>query len=117
MPGLEGPARRVALACLLLTLIASTAVRAQRPFRDYPPFEGAESAAPIPPDYQKPAEFVFGRLMYPPNDLFGFRGGDWKLGDSLWTIDYPLGDRNFLRIVRRLTTINARSVEQSIDPD
>ena len=35
----------------------------------------------------------------------------------MWTIDYPLGDRNFLRILRRLTTLSARSVEQAIDPD
>ena len=90
---------------------------AQRPFRDYPPLEGAESAAPIPPDYRVPAEFVFGRLMYPSNGLFGFGGVDWKAGLAPWTIDYPLGDRNFLRILRRLTTIHARSVEQSIDPD
>src|SRR5271155_1287618 len=105
------------LVGLALTLGVSVPLQAQRAFREYPNFEGDEAAAPVPPDYQKPAEFVFGRLMYPPNDLFGFSGADWKLGDSLWTIDYPLGDRNFLRIVRRLTTINARSVEQSIDPD
>jgi hypothetical protein len=96
---------------------APAVARAQAPFRDYPPFEGAESAAPLPPDYRKPAEFVFGRLMYPPNAEWSFRGNDWKDGDSPWTIDYPLGDRDFLRILRRLTTIDARSVEQSVDPD
>ncbi|HWG75706.1 MAG TPA: DUF4159 domain-containing protein [Steroidobacteraceae bacterium] len=98
-------------------LLVGTSANAQRPFRAYPPFEGAESAAPIPPDYRTPAEFTFGRLMYPPNDLFGFADGDWKAGDSPWTIDYPRGDRNFLRILRRLTTIHVRSVEQSVDPD
>lgn len=100
-----------------ILIAAGTPALAQRPFRDYPPFEGAESAAPIPPDYRTPAEFVFGRLMYPPNDLFGVMGGDWKSGNSPWTIDYPLGDRNFLRILRRLTTIHVRSVEQPVDPD
>ena len=109
----------MAPATLCVLLLATRAAQAQAPFRDYPPLEGAESAAPLPPDYQKPAEFVFGRLMYPPNDLFGFGGfaGDWKQGDSPWTIDYPLGDRDFLRILRRLTTIDARSVEQPVDPD
>ncbi|HTW74793.1 MAG TPA: DUF4159 domain-containing protein [Steroidobacteraceae bacterium] len=104
-------------ACALL-LVLSTLARAwaQSPFRDYPPFEGAESAAPIPPDYKVPEEFVFGRLMYPSNGIFGGLR-DWKQGDSEWTIDYPLGDRNFLRILRRLTTIHARSVEQPVDPD
>jgi len=110
-----------ALLCAALLLgglpLSASVALAQRPFRDYPPLEGAESAAPIPADYRTPAEFVFGRLMYPPNDLFGFGGSDWKQGFSPWTIDYPLGDRNFLRILRRLTTIHARSVEQSIDPD
>lgn len=106
-----------ATALLGSAWLAAAPALAQRPFRDYPPLEGAESAAPIPPDYQKPAEFVFGRLMYPPNNLFGFGATDWKAGDSPWTIDYPLGDRNFLRILRRLTTIHARSVEQPVDPD
>jgi len=105
-----------ALGALCVLLATGRAARAQAPFRDYLPLEGAESAAPLPPDYRKPAEFVFGRLMYPPNGLFGF-GGDWKQGDSPWTIDYPLGDRDFLRILRRLTTIDARSVEQPVDPD
>ena len=103
------------VVALLLTM--SMPLHAQRPFREYPNFEGDEAAAPLPPDYQQPGEFVFGRLMYPPNGLFGFRGGDWKHGDSPWTIDYPLGDRNFARLLRRLTTINTRSVEQSIDLD
>src|SRR5690242_15953192 len=106
-------ARLTALAVLSLAMavLPSMAAHAQRPFRDYPPLEGAESAAPIPPDYQVPGEFVFGRLMYPPNDMFGFGSSDWRQGESPWTIDYPLGDRNFMRILRRLTTINARSVE------
>jgi hypothetical protein len=112
----RGP-RRVSLAIGALSLLLGLAANAQHPFRNYPPFEGAESGAPIPPDYRTPAEFVFGRLMYPPNNLFGFIGSNWKSGDSPWTIDYPLGDRNFLRILRRLTTIRARSVEQTIDPD
>ena len=110
---------RSALAALLLVLgLGAATVRAQAPFRDYPPLEGAESAAPLPSDWQRPAEFVFGRLMYPPNEMFGFgMAGDWKQGNSPWTIDYPLGDRDFLRILRRLTTIDARSVEQPVDPD
>ena len=115
-----GMASRAAVSAALTLgglLLVGTSANAQRPFRAYPPFEGAESAAPIPPDYRTPAEFTFGRLMYPPNDLFGFAGGDWKAGDSPWTIDYPRGDRNFLRILRRLTTIHVRSVEQSVDPD
>ncbi len=114
------PRRPTALALLAMAVVLMVpAAWGQAPFRDYPPFEGAESAAPLPPDYRTPAEFVFGRLMYPPNELFGFGqfGDDWKQGDSPWTIDYPLGDRDFLRILRRLTTIDVRSVEQPVDPD
>jgi len=107
---------RTALCFAAATLVLGGMAYAQRAFREYPPLEGAESEGPLPPDYQKPAEFVFGRLMYPSNSRFG-RGGNWKEGYSPWTIDYPLGDRNFARLMRRLTTVNTRSVEQPIDLD
>ena len=35
----------------------------------------------------------------------------------MWTQDYPRADRHFLLAVRRLTRINARSVEQPVDLD
>ena len=99
-------------------LIVSGAIYGQRAFREYPALEGAESEAALPPDYQTPAEFVVGRLMYPPaaNSRLGF-GGNWKDGNSSWTIDYPLGDRNLIRLLRRLTTVDVRSVEQPVDLD
>jgi hypothetical protein len=101
---------------LALTILVADLCFAQRAFREYPPYEGAESASALPADYQVPGEFVFGRLMYPPVGG-GYRGYDWKAGSSPWTIDYPLGDRNFAKLMRRLTTIHSRSVEQSIDLD
>jgi hypothetical protein len=91
-------------------------VLAQREFREYPGAEGAEAAAQLPADYRQPAEFILGRLMYPPG-FSGRFGDDWKQGRSSWTIDYPRGDRNFLRLLRRLTTIHVRSVEQPTDLD
>jgi hypothetical protein len=97
--------------------LAAAAAFAQREFRDYPGAEGAEAGAALPADYQVPGEFVLGRLMYPPARGRGFGGGNWKQGLSSWTIDYPLGDRNFVRLLRRLTTIKARSVEQPTDLD
>src|SRR5690348_3725743 len=101
----------VSLRCLyvLAALLAfSGALYAQREFREYPPLEGAESDAALPPDYQKPAEFVLGRLMYPParGGRMGYGGGNWKAGYSSWTIDYPLGDRNLAKLLRRLTTVD-----------
>jgi hypothetical protein len=111
--------RRAATILALCLLLACGAVYAQRAFREYPNLEGAEAAAVLPPDYQVPGEFILGRLMYPASGgRFGGGGGaGYKQGLSSWTIDYPLGDRNFLRLLRRLTTVNVRSVEQPTDLD
>lgn len=102
------------LACAGLLL-------AQRPFREYPPLEGWDTAAALPPDHAAKTEFVLGRLMYPSHDYRGAgrfgRGGNWLQGATAWTVDYPKGDRTFAAIVRRLTRIDIRSVEQPVNPD
>lgn len=90
----------------------------QKPFREYPGLE--YSHFPIPPDYQDKSEWVFARLMYPP--VGGYYGGvaftgNWKDGESNWTMDYPRSDRHLSQAVRRLTRISARSVEEPIDLD
>ena len=70
-----------------------------------------------------PAEWTFARLMYPTCHSYQMRGcwrgeGDeWKLGMSNWTIDFPAADRHVAEMVRRLTVIDARSVEQSVNLD
>src|SRR5947207_2182604 len=90
---------------------------AQLPFREYPSVEYGESA-PLPPDWQRSGEWAFARLMYPPGPNDGYRGrfdGDWRQGISLWTQDGPPADRNFSAAVRRLTRIDARSVEQDVN--
>jgi hypothetical protein len=70
------------------------------------------------PDW-KPAGFVVARLMYPPGSNgfggFRFRGGDWRRGGSYWAVDYPRGDRYYAGILRRLTTIDVRAVEQPVN--
>lgn len=104
---------RALIAIGTLLLAFSGALYAQREFRTYPPLEGTESNSALPPDYQLPANFVLGRLMYPAAG----GDGDWKAGNSSWTIDYPLGDRKFSRLLRRLTTIDVRAVEQPVDLD
>ena len=94
---------------------------AQQPFREYPPLEGLDTAAALPPDYRERTELVLGRLMYPSSTYRGVgrfgRGGNWLEGGTAWTVDYPKGDRTFASILRRLTRIDVRSVEQPVNPD
>jgi hypothetical protein len=92
---------------------------AQRPFRQYPSVEGYDSM-PLPQDWRRQAEWTFARLMYPPGPLDGYRGrfdGDWRQGLSLWTQDFPKADRALAAAVRRLTRVDARSVEQCVNLD
>jgi hypothetical protein len=59
-------------------------------------------------------------LMYPPGWNDGYRGrfgSDWREGSSLWTQDFPRADRHFSLAVRRLTRIDARSIEQCVNLD
>jgi len=105
------------ISCCLLVFVG--AISAQRPFREYPSVEYGEST-PLPPDWQRPGEWAFARLMYPPGPNDGYRGrfdGDWRQGMSLWTQDGPPADRFFAAAVRRLTRIDARSVEQDVNLD
>jgi Domain of unknown function (DUF4159) len=97
-------------------ILAHGSALAQSAFREYPSFEGADAAAPLPPDYKVPGELVIGRLMYP-GGRFGFFGNDWKQGGTSWTDDYPRGDRTLVQMLRRFTRINVRAVEQPVDPD
>jgi hypothetical protein len=95
------------------------ALYAQRPFRQYPSVEGWESM-PLPQDWRRQGEWTFARLMYPPGPLDGYRGrfnGDWRQGLSLWTQDFPKADRMLAAAVRRLTRVDARSVEQCVNLD
>ena len=90
----------------------------QKPFRQYPGVE--YSNFETPPDYQEKTEFAFARLMFPGGWNDGYRGrfdGDFRLGLSLWTQDYPRADRHFSQAVRRLTRVHTRSVEQPINLD
>jgi len=105
---------------LLITpaLLASGAadVCAQREFRVYNSFE-YEADVQLPADYMVPGEFVSGRLMYPAGGRMGRRGrgGGWENGGTSWAVDYPKGDRTFLSLLRRFSTINVRSVEQPVN--
>jgi hypothetical protein len=97
----------------------------QKPFRQYISMEAYDNI-PLPPDWQEKTEWVFARLMYPQNPEARFGGGryrrwgqtlDWRAGGTSWTQDYPRADRHFAQALRRLTRVQARSVEQPVNPD
>jgi hypothetical protein len=104
-----------------LLMVVATTVYAEREFRIYYSFEQQADYTELPDDWQKPAGFVVARLMYPSGfggfGGFGRRGGggDWREGGTTWAVDYPRGDRYFARILKRLTTIDVRSVEQPVN--
>ncbi len=105
------PAFAAGCGLLVCTLFA------QRPFREYPAWEYNDF--PIPDDYQVPGEWTFARLMYPTFHIpidWQFRPQfDWHQGRTNWTIDYPRSDRHLAAAVRRLTRVDAKSVEQPIN--
>ncbi|MBV9267206.1 MAG: DUF4159 domain-containing protein [Acidobacteriaceae bacterium] len=91
-----------------------------RPFREYNGVEYQIGDVPVPTESTAPSEWAFARLMYPPGWNDGYRnrfGGDWREGWSLWTQDFPRADRHFSLAVRRLTRIDARSIEQCVNLD
>lgn len=103
-------------ACVL-----ACTVFAQKPFHEYPAWE--YNNFPLPKDYMVPGEWTFARLMYPTTHLridwqseFK-RGFDWREGNTNWTIDYPRSDRHLAMAIRRLTRIDGRSAEQTINLD
>jgi hypothetical protein len=127
MLGFEGclQNRLLKLAGVLVGLFALLGVvyaahrNIPQPFRQYPGDEYHEGQIPLPPDFDQTTEWVFARLMYPSIEDAHFRhaGWDWRQGHSSWTNDYPRADRHFLDAIRRLTRLNARSVEQPVSLD
>lgn len=97
----------------------AAAAWAEREFRVYASFEEQADDVVLPDDWNKPAGFVIGRLMYPSGmgGFGGFRGfgGSWRQGGTSWAVDYPRGDRYHAKVLRRLTTIDVRSVEQPVN--
>jgi hypothetical protein len=107
------------LACAMGCGLLVCTLFAQNPFRQFPAWEYYNF--PLPPDYTVPGEWTFARLMYPTTHLrFDWqseyrRGFDWREGNTNWTIDYPRSDRHLAMAVRRLTRIDAKSVEQPVN--
>jgi hypothetical protein len=94
----------------------------QKPFRVYRSLELYDDV-PLPTDWRESGEWVQARLMYPNHPearfsrRFGGWGLDWHEGGTSWTQDYPRADRHFAQAIRRLTRVQARSVEQPSNPD
>jgi hypothetical protein len=113
------PAKRPRPTVVLLLggiLALGALFAAQKPWRQYPGLE--YEGYPVPPDFQVKGEWAFARLMYPPVSSYfgGFQfEGDWRRGGSNWTMDYPRSDRHIASAVRRLTRIQARSVEEPVN--
>jgi hypothetical protein len=111
--------RRTTLAVGFLGLVSVFGVlRAQKPFKEYPAIE--YSNFPLPPDWNQKTEWTRARLRYP--DIQGYPQrmlfyNDGRAFPGYWTMDYPRSDRHLLAGVRRLTRIDARSVEQVVELD
>ncbi len=105
-----------------VVLLAAALYGFQREFRVYHSMERYDDIA-LPPDWQNKAEFVFGRLMYPQHPrarfgrYYGWGNFNWLQGGTSWTQDYPRADRHFVVALRRLTRVQARSVEQPVNLD
>jgi len=127
----DGMRFRTALAVGFLGFIAWGVMKAQEAFKEYPGIEYEHFA--LPSDYQQKAEWTRARLRYP--DIFGYPDKtynvvveQWSYPNrrqvfelpfypGWWTMDYPRSDRHLLQGVRRLTRIDARSVEQVVTLD
>ncbi|MBI4891470.1 MAG: DUF4159 domain-containing protein [Acidobacteria bacterium] len=100
--------RRLWLAGLLGTLLAWAAAGQYRQ-RIWAKYE-AEMQDPVedPTDAHEAAEFALGRLRYrsPMDRPFRY---------SRWGIDVNKGDRTFISLWRRLTRVQARSIETILD--
>ena len=95
---------------------------AQKEFKEYP----GQNNAPLPPDWKVPHEWVWARLRYTNyggggGGFFGGGGGGRRGGGGgrwgAWATDYSKGDRVLAQALRRLTLVDARSIEQTVDLD
>ena len=108
---------RSALSLVFAFLAAWGVLLAQKPFHDYvgeTPTEYRVGEVPLPPDWNEPAEWTRGRLKYTSVGVLHPQADTGWMG---WATDYPKGDRNFQKGIRRLTLVNASSVEHVVDLD
>jgi hypothetical protein len=98
------------LPCIAVLLAGWGVLLAQKPFKQYD-ITIEHNNFPLPEDWDKPTDWVFARLKYRDPERAQY-------GDSYyWTMDYPQGDRHLAIGIRRLTTVDVRSVEQVTELD
>src|ERR1700754_1020432 len=119
MPERRSILRTLVVAFAMALLFVPAVPYAQKAFRVYYGLEGDDYLAELPDDFEMPAEFVIARLMFPSNGIGpgSWSGGDWRQGGTSWAVDYPRADRRLAAILRRLTRIDVRSVEQPVNLD
>ncbi len=101
-----------------LGLTAVGLLVAQKAFREYPGIEYENFD--LPSDYRQKTEWTRARLRYPDVVGYPFKSllmDNGKEFPGYWSMDYPRSDRHLLEGVRRLTRIDARSVEQVVTLD
>jgi hypothetical protein len=98
MPRLPPALRRLALAAGCLLAIATLSARTLSSQRG-----GFGGGVSIEPNADYDGRFTFVRLRYQGN---GFRSG--------WAFDYPAMERNFMTIMKDLTTVDAHVAESNI---
>src|SRR6202163_1737867 len=109
---------RITLVVGVLGLVSVLgALRAQKPFKEYPGIEYENFE--LPKDWNQKTEWVRARLRYPdvvgyPQRLLFYDNG--KAFPGYWTMDYPRSDRHLLAGVRRVTRLDTRSVEEVVSP-
>ena len=96
--------------CFVAILSAWGALRAQKPFKEYPALEYEDF--PKPPDWDRRRSGCARGCVIPiftdtPQRSFMMRDGHEYPG--YWTMDYPRSDRHLLAGIRRLTRIDTRS--------
>lgn len=99
---------RHAIPAILLLLLTATAVAWQSGQRWNKYAGEMQSPEPDPPDAGEPSEWAFARLRYR-------SPGGWRRGG--WGTDSNTAEHHFVRGVRRLSRVNARSNEEIIDVD
>jgi len=104
--------RSAVLVLVLASTLGGALFALQRysstPRRNYIYEDEMQNPADDPPDAYVEAEFAFARLRY--------RSGRYRRGGSRGT-DSNKAERHFIQGVRRLTRIEARSVEEIVDID
>lgn len=113
---------RVVLALAFALTVLGALFASQRPSNGQRRSQAYEHEMQSPADHDpadawREGEFAFARLRYRSFSLDGRRGGRFRGRGNSWGTDSNTAERHLMEGVRRLTRIDARSVEEIIDAD